>query len=182
MLCMHTRYTGYNRLLETSRIAVLCRGRAATDVADRTAELRILYHFNQLDTTVWLWHVGSIRHLDTGASDLWQWWIFRHLPAQNGLFEREMCSAGGSKYPHVQKRPKMWPDGRFWGQIPFYVLCHTLDLLDIDLGDLWQGPILDRTLGPVTCDCLIDWNGTVFMLYFHQSHSMSCLLNWLKPC
>ena len=124
----------------------------------------ILYHFNQLDTTVWLWHVGSVRHLDTGASDLWQWWIFRHLPAQNGLFEREMCLEGGSKSPHVQKRPKMWPDGRFWGQIPFHVLCHTLDLLDIGLGDLWQGPILDRTLGPVTCDCLIDWNGTVTVI------------------
>ena len=39
-LCMHTRCTGYNKLLEASGIAVLCRRRAATNVlvGDRTAE------------------------------------------------------------------------------------------------------------------------------------------------
>ena len=43
----------------------------------------------------------------------------------------------------------------------------TMDLLNIGLGDLWQAPILDRTLGPVTCDCLIDWNGTVNTMLSH---------------
>ena len=36
-----------------------------------------------------------------------------------------------------------------------------LDLLNIGLRDMWQEPILDKTLGPVMYDCLIDWNGTV---------------------
>jgi hypothetical protein len=31
-LCMHTRCTGYNKPLEASRIAVVCRRRAATNV------------------------------------------------------------------------------------------------------------------------------------------------------
>ena len=33
---------------------------------------RLLYYFDQLDTTLWLWLIGSVRHLDAEASDLWQ--------------------------------------------------------------------------------------------------------------
>ena len=38
----------------------------------------ILYHFNQLDTTLWLWHIGSVRQLNTEVGDLWQRWNFKH--------------------------------------------------------------------------------------------------------
>jgi hypothetical protein len=31
----------------------------------------LLYHFDQFDTALWLWHDGSIRHFDT--SSLWPW-------------------------------------------------------------------------------------------------------------
>ena len=53
-------------------------------------------------------------------------------------------------------------------------------VVDTILCDLWQGQILDRTLGAVTRDCLIDRNGTV--LYVHQliSLSRSCHHLWLQ--
>ena len=38
----------------------------------------ILYHFDQFDTPLWLWHVGSVRHFDTRSQWPWQSQKFRH--------------------------------------------------------------------------------------------------------
>ena len=84
-------------------------------------EIRVLlYHFNQLDTTLWLWHAGSVRHLDTGAGDLWQRWIFRHWIAQNGLFEEEMHHG----HDQVMSVPKF---GLLMDKVIHFILCQWPD-------------------------------------------------------
>ena len=37
----------------------------------RPTKNRILYHFDQFNTHLWLWHVGSVRHFDTDGQ--WPW-------------------------------------------------------------------------------------------------------------
>ena len=70
-------------------------------------------------------------------------------------------AAKGCKRQKMQKpteTAEIWAE--FWNFSPFWP-CHMLDLFDTGLGDVWQGPIFDRILGPVTCDSWIDRNGTV---------------------
>ena len=109
-------------------------------------KFQILYHFDQFDTPLWLWHVGSVRHFDT--SSRWPW--------QSQNFDTQRFGQG--------------PNRQFWGiftsnwvqwKAAWAEICKSSKNIGFKV-NFWSFGIVifDKTLGPVTCDCWIDWNGT----------------------
>jgi len=134
---------------------------------EHTVPFRSIWHI-PVAVTLWisssLWHrqpvtvTGlKIRHLVLQAQTASKWQFWMHFVAN--WDDQKLWKA---------KYAKTCRNGRFLSWVSEFWHCHTLDLLDIGLGDTWQGPIFDRTLEPVMRDYRIDQNGTVLaklMLY-----------------
>jgi len=114
------------------------------------------WSIRHIPVTVTLWISSTLWHRQlvtvTGSKNLtlgkaqtvskWQFWM-HFVVNWDGQKLREAGCA------------KTYRNSRFLSWVSEFRHCN------IGLGDVWQGPIFDRTLEPVMRDCRIDRNGTV---------------------
>ena len=95
----------------------------------------LLYHFNQLDTAVTLWHIGCVRQNGTvWQRHLWPMTLGKFLTKWLEPWQTPMLHCMSTRGWHGQNA--MWP-----------MTCN----------------VFDKTEVAMTHDCPIDWNGTVYM-------------------